>query len=90
MFAREKCGHLSETFDVFAIHRRFLMSLSVLCVCFAFAVDRRFDVCVLISAYFCACVNAGVMTQLGGCQVLKDTKDLGGYLGTYPITRKGG
>ena len=52
--------------------------------------DRRFDVCMLIFACFCACVNTCViMTQLGGCQVSKDTKDLGGYLGTYPITRKG-
>ena len=50
--------------------------------------DRRFDVvCVLNSACFCACVNACAMIQLRGCQISKDTKNLGGYLGTYPITR---
>ena len=52
--------------------------------------DRRFDACVLIAACFCACVNACVMTQLAGCQVSKDTKDLGGYISTYPIIRKWG
>ena len=29
------------------------------------------------------------MTQLGDFQASKDTKDLGGCIGTYPITRKG-
>ena len=53
-------------FDVFAIHRRFLMNLSVRRVCLDFAVDRRFDVCMLISVCFCARMNARVMTQLGG------------------------
>ena len=52
-------------FGVSAIHRRFLMNLSVWRVCFDFAVDRRCDVCMLIYVYFCARVNASVMTQLG-------------------------
>ena len=51
-------------FDVSAIHRRFLTNLNV---CFAFAVDRRVDVCMLISVCSCARVNAYVMTLLGGC-----------------------
>ena len=53
-------------------------------------IDDSMCVCVLISTCFRACVNACAMTQLGGCQVSKDTKDLGGSLGTYAITRKGG
>ena len=40
-------------FHVFAIHRLFLMNLSVWRVCFVFAVDRRFDVCMLVSVCFC-------------------------------------
>ena len=55
-------------FDVFVIHRRFLMNSSVWLVYFVFVVDRRFDVCILISVCFWVCVNAAcVMTQLGGC-----------------------
>ena len=41
-------------FDVFVIHRRYLINLK-----FAFAVDRRFDVYMLISVYFvyvCECL----------------------------------
>ena len=52
-------------FGVFAIYRRFLTNLSVWRVCFDFGVDRRCDVCMLISVYFCARVDASVMTQLG-------------------------
>ena len=40
----------------------------------------RFDVCMLISVWH----------SWGADQVSKDIMDLGGYLGTYPITRKGG
>ena len=43
-------------FDVFAIHRRFLMNLSVDEFVLDFAVDRRFDVCMLISV--CVFVRA--------------------------------
>ena len=43
----------------------------------------------LIPVCFCARKNAHVMAQLGG-YISKDIMDSGGYLGTYPITRKGG
>ena len=38
--------------------------------CFAFAVDQRLDACISISACFCACVNACIMTQLGSISSL--------------------
>ena len=48
-------------FDVFVIHRRFLMNLGVQGVYLAFAVDRRFDVCMLISVCFFVCVRLLVL-----------------------------
>ena len=41
------------SFDVFAIHRRFLMNLSVWRVRFDFAVDRRFGVYVDFCMFLC-------------------------------------
>ena len=40
----------------------------------------RFDVCMLISAWFCALVNACVMTQLGGCFKSRRISSIGGIL----------
>ena len=56
------------------------MSFSVRRVCFESAVDRRSDVCILIYVYFCARVNASVLTQLGGYLSLVGYKELGGLL----------
>ena len=54
--------------------------------------DRRFDVCMLISvcSCVCVCVNACVMTQLGVGLSLVVYYGFGELLGIYPITLKGG
>ena len=49
---------------------------------FTFAGDRRFDVCMLISACFCVYVNACVMTQLGGCLSRRILRIWGDILGS--------
>ena len=64
------CGHPDESVSIRCVRDppTFLNEFKCLMSLFAFAVDRRFDVCMLTSACFvCVCVNACVMTQLGGC-----------------------
>ena len=54
--------------------------------------DPRFDVCVCVDfcMFLCMCERLCCDTAGGLSYVSKDTKDFGGYLGTYPIIREGG